>query len=187
MDNAHKIDYKLLAEAFSYYESKGYTYIEVPWIVSTGIQMITCPSEDMIYKTHGGGLVGSAEQSFIDLELQDKLNPCSKYFTITPCFRLGDSKTSPLHQEYFMKLELYSNDWCDPFGYWGVLDDAMRFFQMHTTHETLVNHNKHHSSDIEINGIEVGSYGERFIPNREHPIFYGTGLALPRFTHACNQ
>lgn len=174
------IDYALLAKAIAYYTSIGYEYIEVPWIVDEETQLITCPSSDMIYKTTGGGLVGSAEQSFIKLQLDGKLKPNSLYCTVTPCFRLGDGNTSPLHQEYFIKLELFSNCYYTMYPdsvFEDIRHDAYRFFMKISRNYPII------TGDIELNGIEIGSYGRRTLPSGD-VVSYGTGLALPRFSQA---
>lgn len=176
------IKYHILNEALNHYISLGYEYIDVPWIVDIETQLITCPSEDMIYKTTGGGLVGSAEQGFIKLLLDDKLDHNKKYCAITPCFRLNDSKHGSLHKEYFMKLELFS---C-AHNYYSIMWDAYRLFDTYLRDNAprlKTASDTGESADIELNGIEIGSYGRRKLQNgvKYH---YGTGMALPRFTMA---
>lgn len=176
------IDYRLLNEALQYYLSLGYEYIEVPWIVDIQTQLITCPSEDMIYKTTGGGLVGSAEQGFIKLLLDNTLDYNKKYCAITPCFRLNDSRQGIMHKEYFIKLELFS---CT-YNYSNMQWDAYRLFDKYLRkYDKLSTSFDHNSSDINLNGVEIGSYGRRKL-NDDVSFQYGTGIALPRFNMALN-
>ena len=173
-----EIDYDLLSIVSKYYNKLGYTYVDAPWIVPMEDIMVTCPSIDMVYTTQGGGLVGSAEQSFIHLLRNNKLSSDKKYYAITPCFRLGDSVNSPLHKEYFIKLELFSLS----YSFLNMIDDAMTIFNAYGTAE-VTRKNFKESSDLFLNNIEIGSYGSRVFNGIEFN--YGTGLALPRFTEAC--
>lgn len=109
------INYSLLAKAQEFYASKGYEYIETPWIVDTESSNFTYSGEDGkfilndinkrgIWSKH---LVGSAEQGFIDIVFNSsrKLLHEKKYMSISPCFRKGEDDET--HCEQFMKLELF--------------------------------------------------------------------------------
>ena len=61
------IDYVVLGEALTFYVNRGYTYKEVPWVVSDQATEATLPHDRTATKVHYGNLVGSAEQSFIEL------------------------------------------------------------------------------------------------------------------------
>jgi hypothetical protein len=183
------IDYALLAKAVEIYKIKGYEFIEVPWIVSVASSRSTNPPEDGIFKLQHDdvSLVGSAEQGFIEIIKQ--LEPNKKYAAISPCFRKGDNRDH-LHQETFMKLELFSYNSDSNNVYFSFLDDARSVFlqlgkkwicpsHLITT-ESLFDEN----IDICYRNVEIGSYGYRdlVIDDIPYRINYGTGLALPRYS-----
>lgn len=178
------IDWARLARAVAFYEQRGYEKIEAPWLVEPQYREITYPHLNA-FQTQHGDIVGSAEQSFLQLAFEGKISikMGSKYVAITPCFR-DHQPNDPLHQLYFMKVELFQ-----PIK-WGnsypdlqpveMLFDSGQFFasegalpEKEETDEGI---------DWTVGGIEVGSYGYRV-----HDGFgwlYGTGLAEPRFSQA---
>lgn len=195
MDNEHKksildphlrtpnINWELLSEAYKYY-SNFYQYIETPYLIPKEYTEYTKPHTNNSFiltnddfHTQPHELVGSAEQGFIYLLLNERLEK-QKYFSITPCFRSEQFDT--LHQPWFMKLELfnYSSDENDLES---MIQECMSFFADQNIIPQL-EQTSSKSYDILINNIEVGSYGFRKIEN--HTFIYGTGLALPRFTIA---
>lgn len=191
-----QIDYGRLALAKEFYSDQGFTYIEVPWIVRPGSVDVTLPSDKRRFDTLDGALVGSGEQSFFDM--RDSLKP-GKYQTITPCFR--DEVVTEWNHRHFMKLELIQvlevarkpkdldqSQWktlyCVMVPY--MMSVATAFFKMCSGLNSLTPHLATVVTDIgydiELNGVEVGSYG-----CREHDGFrwiYGTGCAEPRLSQA---
>lgn len=176
------INWQKLAEAVEYYRSLGFQYTEVPWKVSEEAANITRPDVGYLERVDGLVLSASGEQGFLDLEL-DKLMPVTKnpnFVTCTPCFRSGDAGRSPIHHPYFMKVELYvrclDKTQAERVAY-ELLQKAKRFMFADTTVTTP------DGWDLEINGVEVGSYGPRY-----HEQIgwwaYGTGLAEPRYSQA---
>ncbi len=185
------IDYKLLAKAIAAYELEGYKYIETPWIVSDAAVEATLP-----IGKHGfelghpdikpGMLVGSAEQGFLQMMLDGTLKP-GHYQSAGPCFR-DETVLDAQHQYSFFKLELIH--------YLGSRDlpitDGSARFMAHVADQVMWKlFEKEHELkcigtesgyDLEINGVEVGSYGYR--EHAGHRWVYGTGLALPRATFA---
>src|SRR5690606_35745906 len=99
------------SESLDFYEARGYVYMEVPWIVSDEAINVTLPPEAEATTTPLGILVGSAEQSFIELLLRGE--NITKACAITPCFRDEIDGWDDLHQPYFMKLELIHTDSSD--------------------------------------------------------------------------
>lgn len=181
------IDWWLIGEAVSHYTAAGLKYIEAPWFVSDAAVMVTMPPGRKGHRTQDGPLVGSAEQSFIQLMMNGTLPP-GKYVAATPCFR--DDEVDELHHRYFMKVELIQV--CEPrdLGFeikiqlHKVVKQALEFFQQHHAGDYQVVETEQ-GFDIELNGIEIGSYGYR-----EHEQFrwvYGTGLAEPRFSTAARK
>lgn len=101
------INYQLMADAQKFYTDRGYEYIEAPWVVNEISSSSTCELASNIFILNDGKhLVGSGEQSFIDLSLYtDRLLSEKNYMTITPCFRRGEDDET--HGEQFLKLELF--------------------------------------------------------------------------------
>jgi len=175
------IDYRKLAAGLDYYESCGYEYMEVPWVVSGEAESATLPPDATATSVQYGDLVGSAEQGFIELLLRGRtiLKAC----TITPCFRIEDSYDE-LHHAYFMKLELIDTD-ATPENLQRMISDARGFLQQYV------------DTDIEATGdstydivdtkhcIELGSYGIRTFNDTAY--IYGTGIAPPRLDTVINK
>jgi aspartyl-tRNA synthetase len=180
------IDWRLIATAQNYYESLGYQYIETPWIVPTTYTEKTKPFKDKsfvldsdLFKNQSNELVGSAEQAFLYLIDNEKMKP-GKYLSISPCFRTDDY--DELHQPWFLKLELIIVEPTDKDAVNSILEDSFNFFRTITTGNLEIINLPDKSYDINLNGIEIGSYGLRAINNTNY--IYGTGLALPRFNIA---
>src|ERR1700722_19548558 len=104
------IDYNILNHSIFYYKTNGFEYIEVPWTVDESISNMTKPDYKKNFFLKEKSLVGSAEQSFMQLIKENKLN-YGKYITTTPCFR--DEIVDDLHKQYFMKTELIVYDISD--------------------------------------------------------------------------
>lgn len=162
--------YDNVARAIAFYETVGYRWVDTPWVVGKEAEFVTFP--DSRSACDGGYLVGSAEQGFIQLMLDGKLPP-GKYVSAGPCFRFPDGdRNSQHHHPYFFKVELIHVDSCD---YVTMMDDARKFMggKLVKTNEGL---------DLELNGLEIGSYGYREYGTMNWS--YGTGLAEPRYTEA---
>lgn len=188
-----KIDYALLGDALRQYQDEGYTYVEVPWIVPKHDIRVTLPSpipfieavlhqdddDDMSHTAYRslGGLVGSAEQGFLSMNLRP-----GRYCAVTPCFR-HEKETNLFYQTGFMKLELFDNtkegDWLK------MMQDAETVLSELIDDEdvTITQVKTPEGADLEIAGIEIGSFGKRAHPDYGEWV-YGTGLALPRFSVA---
>jgi elongation factor P--beta-lysine ligase len=165
------VDWAMLARAYDFYKSKGYEYVETRWLQSVETVSITAPTQNHIIRTNLNdlALIGSAEQAFIAMDL-----PRGRYFSISPCFRV--EREDALHQTQFVKLELFQNyheDWLR------LLLDANTFFSQYATIQTV---QTPEGFDLEVNEVEIGSYGKR--SHKELHWAYGTGLALPRFNLA---
>jgi hypothetical protein len=177
------IDYLKIARGVDYYSSLDYQYIEVPWLVSKDAVDITKPPESQYFDTIFGHLVGSGEQAF--LNIFDHLERGQKYQCVTPCFR--DDIIDELHAMWFMKLELIYiagdenkselEDILDD-----MVEDAWEFFAYYANEEDIAITETEEGVDIEINGIEVGSYGIR--THNGLSWVFGTGLAEPRMSQA---
>lgn len=119
-------------------------------------------------------LVGSAEQSFIQMIFDGTLPP-GRYQTVTPCFR-SDAQDE-LHESHFIKLELIdtanSSSWPD------IASIAQDFFSIPTSIVGISDK----QCDIVSADIELGSYGCRRM-FKDVFFAYGTGVAEPRYSLA---
>lgn len=185
MNHPPAIDYPLLGAAMQAYIDLGYQPVEVPWAVDEKYIEATLPLPirsiltevrygDTVYQKT---LVGSAEQGFLSMGLEP-----DRYVACTPCFR-SEPEYNDHYQRWFMKIELFDNG-PGADGY-EMMEDAYRVMQRFSgcTPSVLATDEGH---DLMINGIEVGSYGNRSVPGIE-TWAYGTGLALPRFSVAAGR
>lgn len=174
------INYKLIADAIKHYDSKGFTYIEVPWLVTENIDNITRPDDvgPLRIDSKDKNLIASGEQGFLYLMVKGFL-PDGKYQTVTPCFR--DEGYDLIHTKFFMKNELIIIN--------GNEQDVIRlaemchdyFFNIVPNPEYLYTYKTDDSYDIYYEGVEIGSYGIR---RHQHLKWvYGTGLAEPRLSN----
>lgn len=179
MNHSPRINWSILSRAIEFYESLGYFYLEVPWIVPRSITSITMPSFVTPFQTQHGDLVGSAEQSFLKLASENLL-PAGRYVALTPCFR--DDQITVLHQKHFMKVELIHLHPRDPEKNLNqVLQDALLFFSsfMHAK-KISIGGEENQMDIVSPSGVEVGSYGIRTHQNLTW--VYGTGVAEPRLS-----
>lgn len=163
------VDYSRVAKAIKFYERLGYEYVDTPWVVSHHVKAVTFPGVSEACRK--GYLVGSAEQGFIHLMVNGLIKP-GLYVSAGPCFRFDDVTKSVFHHPYFFKVELCEIGTTD---FSQVLADAHAFLG-----GTQVQTND--GIDLELNGLEIGSYGYRVYSGHEWA--YGTGLAEPRFSQA---
>jgi len=183
------INWDLISQAIRHYGEK-YSYIEVPWVVSRKSIQITLPNDKYFSVpvsnkdfnltetgTEDGVLVGSAEQSFLELESRGLLSR-GRYMACTPCFRNELIKDN-LHQKMFMKVELYSNI-VSIDEYQLMTTMALDFFSRLSKSTSIIRYSNF--EDIEINDVEVGSYGIRQSGNLNW--IFGTGIAEPRCSTA---
>ncbi len=198
------IDYGLIGEAIDYYRGLGYAYIEVPWEIETRFVRITCPDiSKILFTDNNTALIGSAEQSLLGMYYEDKIPPNQPFVVCSPCFRVNEPDDE-YHFPQFMKVELgqfVQHNSLDPVPLlpnqaWEVFSHhALSFFAKHTdkeiTREIITTPSgKSTSMDLMIGGVEIGSYGRRWLNegNRDRRSIdvwnYGTGLALPRFSQA---
>lgn len=185
--NYPMIDWGLLTRASAHYQNLGFNQVEVPWCVPETLNIATKPHSDRsfvqtedMFKGQPHELVGSAEQGFQYLIQQGKLSP-GKYWSISPCFRVDDYDA--IHLPWFVKLELCHI--VDPqhdvqTSLLHMVNQCSAFFDRIGQECGVVPIGD--TYDIEVNGIEVGSYGVREVAGTSY--IYGTGLALPRFSIA---
>jgi len=187
------IDYRLVARAIDAYEREGYDYVETPWLVSGNALEATLPSDRHGFRLghparepRSNCLVGSAEQGFLQLMLDDALRP-GHYCSAGPCFR-DEPTVDDQHQLSFFKIELIhylgqNQDWLDATNPRVMAHHAdMVMWRLFDKEHELKCVQTEAGYDLQINGVEVGSYGKR--EHAGHRWVYGTGLALPRATFA---
>lgn len=167
------IDIGLINFAYMYYLMRGYKPLSAPMLVDEDIVNLTLPVGKTGKKHLDKFYVGSAEQSFYQL-LKEGLEPVGSYMMITPCQR--DEVPSEKNLEIFLKLELVSVNKTAQ----NIARDAYDFFTSLGSEVETVIVDEFGALDLEIGGVEVGSYGSRFFDDKL--ISYGTGLALPRFS-----
>jgi hypothetical protein len=175
------IDYNIVSDAISFYQSRGYEYIEVPWIISKDAYYATKPPDSVDVSAMGGYLAASGEQGFLELLLAGQ--KITKAVCATPCFR--HEQWDKYHQPYFFKVELINT--LSPMKGGGVMPlekDATEFFSRYL--KTRVSIVQEGATLVDIvsdrKGIELGSYGKRYYKGIIW--HFGTGVALPRLTQA---
>jgi len=182
------INWGWVSEALEDYIWCGYKYLEVPWMVSNEAVKATIPSDRLGWKTFIPDkptvtaeevpyLIGSAEQSFVQMMLDGALDK-GKYCAATPCFR--DDKLDEWHQHTFFKVELIDFR-PDDTDLSSIVDDAKELMEYLGNCKLDVVKTEI-GLDLAYKGIEVGSYGYR--EYKAMKWIYGTGLALPRFSKA---
>lgn len=161
------IDFSLLDSAQLFYSNLGYHNVCSPWKI---------PSEYCAKVSgHRKELVGSAEQSLYYLRCNNRLEDNVYYQSTTPCFRYDDV-IDDLHVHEFYKLELIIfNPESAIIALENLICDALDYFHEYANAEVIETKEGY---DIEINGIEVGSYYCKSIDSLNYVC--GTGLALPR-------
>jgi hypothetical protein len=192
------INYQILADSVSFYESKGFERIESPWTVTSEISGITKPPgcTNFTIEEKNKVLVASGEQSFLYLYTKGFL-PKGRFQTITPCFR--DEPFDVFHTKYFLKNELIITDDTTDEAVHYMVECAQEFFRKYCLKKrpqefySVIAENHvddvvikpwseyvPNCFDLEYEGIELGSYGRRRCDYLEW--IFGTGVAEPRLT-----
>ena len=184
VDTARDINWSRLVETLDHFRTnRDFEQIEVPWLVSLDAIRMTHngPAEPTLQNLY---VVGSAEQSFLELDLHGMIHP-GKYVSLTPCFR-DEPVLSKFTNLHFMKVELYQTVDVE-IGNLQYLVNACSLWFEHLakgTDSEIKIVQTYEGYDINLNGIEVGSYGMRTVNG--HSWIYGTALAEPRFSVALN-
>jgi hypothetical protein len=171
------IDYGRLDRSIAFYEDKGFSRVEIPWLVTKEISAITKPDDKNEWEVIGKNkvLVASGEQSFLYQYTKGFL-PKGKYMGITPCFR--DDYFDTTHAKYFIKNELIITDDVSTPALVSLINDCKEFFEKELDDEVKLIKTED-GFDLEYEGIELGSYGIRSCAILDW--IYGTALAEPRF------
>ena len=166
------------------YTNRGYSMVDVPWLIRPEIDDITRPKDarpgEVTFRGESLRLPASGEQSFIQMMIDGKLEP-GRYQCITPCWR--DDETDELHRDHFMKLELFTFNTpqrpADSVDVDHMIHSAMQVFTQRLGRRPEMVNTKI-GKDIVYAGVELGSYGKRWF--KEFKWVYGTGMAEPRFS-----
>lgn len=176
------INYKILTNALDYYSENGFTYKNVEWLVDEKIADITKPDFVRNFYIDDKALIGSAEQSFLQLIHDGSLSP-GKYVALTPCFR--DDIVDLTHKRYFMKVELIDTLDTSEERLTVIIDICLNFFNKHTNVSLEKTGELMYDIIDTKTGIELGSYGIR-----SHKLvgswIYATGVAEPRLSTVIN-
>lgn len=177
------INHSILNEAIEYYKSIGYSYVEVPWVVSSSSSSLGI--SDGIkrqFSTFLGDLIASGEQGFFELVRTNSplIRKGENYVTCTPCFR-DEEKLSPYTRNWFEKVELFC--WCHRDEAESIFKklqyDSYSFHSKYTDSIKQIKINGH-NVDLKLNDIEIASIGIRNTEN--FTWVYATGVAEPRFS-----
>lgn len=172
------INYNIITQAISYYQNTGFEYIDVDWTAPLNIVRITTPQRCRLYKLNNEtSLVGSAEQSFLDLIINKKLKP-SRYVAASPCFR--DDENDDLHSNYFFKVELIDFENPTMQSLQEIIQTCKEFFELYLPVEVIQTEINNWDIVDAKYGIELGSYGIREYETVRW--IYATGVAEPRLT-----
>lgn len=186
-----EINYQTVSRAISEYGTRGYKYVDTPWHVPASTLTATLPRERSGFSLwhpelpHDKFLVGSAEQGFLQLMIDGKIASGS-YCSAGPCFR-DEPTVDELHRYSFFKLELIKilgpSEQPELIDVWKMAHAAKDvhanlYWLSKKSLEQLRVVRTDQGYDLELAGVEVGSYGLR--EHDGHRWLYGTGLALPR-------
>ena len=159
----YPIDWILLAKAHEHYSSHEFKYKETPYAIPLDYHSGTKPHDNQsfvldkgIFEIEKHELVGSAEQGFIYQLINNEIKVNDKLFSISPCFRYDNYDL--LHQPWFMKLELFhfSNNFEELLN---MIMLAKKFLKNNTKEEVSIVKISENMYDLEVNKIEVGSFG----------------------------
>lgn len=177
----YNIDTSLIQRAMDFYSTLGYEPVAVPMIIDKNVSDITKPEGRGELQHLDGVYVASAEQSFLQM-IQDDSLPYGEYMAITPCYRT-EEVIDESHLCIFLKIELVSYKQEIPDDTTYILRDVCHFLDCVTPDYAVVGTEE--GQDIEIGGVEVGSYGYRTV--KGGVLLYGTGIAEPRLSYALSK
>ena len=173
------IDYRVIADAISFYEGLGYEYIEVPWSARGDAMCLTTPNGILLFPLRDEFLLASGEQIFIQMMQDGELKDGERYMCVTPCFR-DEPHYTPLVRPYFLKVELIVVGSDEQADVDRALSHAESFFNRYLP-KPVERLKTDIGIDIMYNDVELGSYGLRDHPTTG-PWVYATGVAEPRFS-----
>jgi|WetSurMetagenome_2_1015567.scaffolds.fasta_scaffold70102_1 hypothetical protein len=173
---------QLLNNAEIYYQLNGFKKIEAPWTVKKEISDLTKPPQRRDFLLEGEVLVGSAEQSFLDLYFSNRLQD-GRYVSTTPCFR-DEEVLDDLHRQYFLKTELIQIGNVNLRSLQEIITIALGFFSQFIPVDVIKLDEESFDIYSKKSHIELGSYGiRRFSLNGQKiEYIFATGCAVPRLS-----
>lgn len=179
----YPISLSLISDAHRWWQMQGFKDKMVPALVDPDVMHHTCPPGASDWRLYGHGedtVVASAEQSFLQLDKDGKLEP-GNWMALTPCYR-DEPVYDEVHLPVFLKLELMCLNHGDMFF---TRTEAMHFAhkmrkffrEFYSMPTSLVE--TEYGWDVMYEDLELGSYGVRRTMTGKSYI-YGTGLAEPR-------
>lgn len=174
-----------IISSIDYFKTHGFELVDVPMCVEKCCSDLTKPEYAITFHhTSDAVYVASAEQSFIQMFKDGKLKNNHSYMALTPCLR-DEVKFDDYHYFLFLKLELITiGSHCTS----SILDLAKTNFEnlSNTKVDIIKTTEEIDSYDLQIDDIEIGSYGGRYMLDGT-PYTYGTGIAEPRFSVVLNK
>lgn len=174
-----RIDWSRLARALAHFESVGFRRMELPWYAPREVCGVTCPDPRAMFPIAGEVLVGSGEQAFMHEQFAGRLAD-GDYVALTPCFR-HEPEFSDLKLPAFAKVELYAAGRAGRGAALRLAEVAADYMRRCEELDPILVETEE-GFDLEVAGIEIGSYAERRRGEEEWAC--GTGLAEPRFSAA---
>lgn len=179
-----------LARCQVFWQSRGYQAVSLPWITALAYTEATRPAGGTEQPPLGPGyLVASGEQSFLQLADRGQLPPAKGYVGWSPCVR-QEAGFDATHHLYFLKVELFVPA-AGPEALLAVKEMLLGSVDFNAKELLASGHGLEglevcdvapNQWDIQLAGIELGSYGLRQHFGIDY--VYGTGCAEPRFTQA---
>lgn len=180
----HPVDLKLITDAAFWWSSRGFRETAVPAMVCKEVMDHTSPPGAIDLRLEGFDrdcVVASAEQSFLQLELDGELS-YGDWMALTPCYRY-ETNHDEIHLPVFLKLELFSlpEEKDEKEMQTAALRLATKFQDMFFDIRGIPTEIKETTEgwDAYYRGIELGSFGVRRTL-RNQLYLYGTGIAEPR-------
>ncbi|QEQ94877.1 hypothetical protein pEaSNUABM56_00078 [Erwinia phage pEa_SNUABM_56] len=185
------IDLSLIQKAIRHYEEEGVLLAKVPYLVDPDIMAFTCPPNVIDKRlTHSNGkqYVASAEQSFLQLEKDGRLDELPPLMmALTPCYR-DESTLDDVHLNIFLKLEIFHYNPQELRGinwayFWA--ECMQSFFADEGVWTHIVGTDAGYDV-LTKSDLELGSFGYRTSPKGVQYV-YATGLAEPRASIAIEE
>jgi len=185
-----------MARNLEFWQQKGYCFVSLPWVADSFYTEATRPAWGIAQPQLGrhGDLLASGEQAFLQLAHQLQLPHGKRFIGWTPCFR-NEPLFDARHHLYFLKTELFVlvnpeeasavvNQLVQGSLAWMQKELELQGADLSQLCAVAIP-GSDLEWDIELNGVEVGSYGYR--THFGHNYVYGTACAEPRFSYALSQ
>ncbi|WP_166655638.1 amino acid--tRNA ligase-related protein [Burkholderia pseudomallei] len=174
--NHSGISFPLIVSAYNFFMREGFTPVCAPMTVSKKMMDHTCPPgvrDRRLRHIDGSTYVASAEQSFLQMEVDGDIDDSDWLMAITPCYR--DDDLDDTHFNIFLKVELFAYN-MDDFEL--IAGMAYKFWTDHVG-LPVTKLKTPDGIDIMYGDLELGSFGTR-LTTQGIPYVYGTGVAEPR-------